>query len=83
MYENIKKFFGFCDQKNRNKLYRAVLFGVLDAILGAMKIPAAFVAFGAVINHRSSRRRGPSTAAIPRPRAYRRHGRNTRLPHRA
>ena len=50
MYENIKKFFGFCDQKNRNKLYRAVLFGVLDAILGAMKIPAAFVAFGAVIN---------------------------------
>ena len=50
MYEHIKKFFGFCDQKNINKLYRAVLFGVLDAILGAMKIPAAFVAFGAVIN---------------------------------
>ena len=50
MYEMIKKFFDFCDKKNRNKLYISVFLGVFDAILGAMKIPAAFVAFGAVIN---------------------------------
>jgi ATP-binding cassette subfamily B protein len=50
MYEMIKKFFDFCDKKNRKKLYKSVILGVFDAILGAMKIPAAFVAFGAVIN---------------------------------
>ena len=50
MLEMMKKFFDFCDQKNRRKLYTAVVLGVFDAIFGAMKIPAAFVAIGAVIN---------------------------------
>ena len=42
MLEMMKKFFDFCDQKNRRKLYTAVVLGVFDAIFGAMKIPAAF-----------------------------------------
>ena len=50
MVEMIKKFFDFCNQKNRSKLYLAVVLGVFEAIFAAMKIPAAFVAFGAVIN---------------------------------
>jgi ATP-binding cassette subfamily B protein len=50
MLEMMKKFFDFCDHKNRRKLYTAVVLGVFDAIFGAMKIPAAFVAIGAVIN---------------------------------
>lgn len=49
MFEMIKKFFDFCNSKNRKKLYKAVALGVLEAILGAMKIPAAFFAIKAVV----------------------------------
>ncbi len=51
MLEMLKKFFRFCNVKNRNKLYGAVVLGVLDALFGAMKIPAAFFAFTAIINY--------------------------------
>ena len=49
MFEMIKKFFDFCNRRNRKKLYKAVALGVLEAILGAMKIPAAFFAIKAVV----------------------------------
>lgn len=49
MFEMIKKFFDFCNSRNRKKLYIAVALGVLEAILGAMKIPAAFFAIKAVV----------------------------------
>lgn len=49
MFEMIKKFFDFCNSRNRKKLYKAVALGVLEAILGAMKIPAAFFAIKAVV----------------------------------
>lgn len=52
MFEMLKKFFDFCNRKNRNKLYGAVVLGVLDALFGAMKIPAAFFAITAVLEHR-------------------------------
>ncbi len=51
MLEMIKKFFAFCSRKNRNKLYRSVVLGVLDAMLTAMKIPAAFFAIKAVLEN--------------------------------
>ncbi|MBR6228329.1 MAG: ABC transporter ATP-binding protein [Eubacterium sp.] len=51
MLEMLKKFFDFCNQKNRKKLYAAVVLGVLDAIFGAMKIPAAFFAIKAVLEN--------------------------------
>jgi ATP-binding cassette subfamily B protein len=44
----IKKFFDFCSEKNRNKLYKSVFLGVLEAMFTAIKIPAAFVAIKAV-----------------------------------
>ncbi len=50
MLDMLKKFFGFCSVKNRNKLYLSVFLGVLDALFGALKIPAAFFAFTAVLN---------------------------------
>ncbi len=50
MLEMFRKFFHFCNEKNRKKLYGAVVLGVLDAIFGAMKIPAAFFAITAVLN---------------------------------
>ncbi|MBR6229086.1 MAG: ABC transporter ATP-binding protein [Eubacterium sp.] len=52
MLKMLKKFFDFCNQKNRKKLYTAVALGVLDAIFGAMKIPAAFFAIKAVLENR-------------------------------
>ncbi len=49
MLKLVKKFFGFCSKKNRNKFYISALLGVLEAIFTAMKIPAAFVAIKAVL----------------------------------
>ena len=51
MLNMLRKFFRFCNEKNRKKLYGAVVLGVLDALFGAMKIPAAFFAFTAIINN--------------------------------
>lgn len=51
MFEMLKKFFVFCNKKDRNKFYAAVALGVLDAIFGAMKIPAAYVAIDAVLKN--------------------------------
>ncbi len=52
MLEMLKKFFDFCSRKNRDKFYGAVALGVLDALFGAMKIPAAFFAITAVLEQR-------------------------------
>jgi ATP-binding cassette subfamily B protein len=49
MLEMLNKFFNFCNKENRNKFYIAVALGVLDALLAAMKIPAAYFAIDAVI----------------------------------
>lgn len=49
MLRMLKKFFDFCNEKNRKKLYGAVILGVLDAMFGAMKIPAAFFAIQAAV----------------------------------
>ena len=51
MLEMLKKFFDFCNKKDRHKFYGAVALGVLDALFGAMKIPAAFFAITAVLDN--------------------------------
>ncbi len=48
MFKMVKKFFDFCNRKNRGKFYRSAILGVIDAIFTAMKIPAAFFAIKAV-----------------------------------
>ncbi len=50
MLKMLKKFFDFCNETNRKKFYGSVLLGVLDALFGAMRIPAAFFAITAVLN---------------------------------
>ena len=56
MLKMVKKFFGFCNRKNRNKFYRSAALGVLEAMFTAMKIPAAFYAMNAVLeNHIDTR----------------------------
>ncbi len=52
MIKMLKKFFGFCSPKNRTKFYKSVALGVLDALFGAMKIPAAFFAITAVLDNK-------------------------------
>ena len=52
MLRMFRKFFDFCSEKNQKKLYTAVVLGVLDALFGAMKIPAAFFAIKAVLEGR-------------------------------
>jgi ATP-binding cassette subfamily B protein len=47
----VKKFFDFCNEKNRNKFYKSVVLGVIDAMFAAMKIPAAFVAIKAILEN--------------------------------
>ncbi|MCR4757540.1 MAG: ABC transporter ATP-binding protein/permease [Butyrivibrio sp.] len=49
MLDMLHKFFKFCSPADRTKFYRSVVLGVLDAIFGAMKIPAAFFAITAVV----------------------------------
>lgn len=51
MLKMIKKFFDFCSKEDRNKFYRSVFLGVLEAMFTAMKIPAAFFAIRAVIEN--------------------------------
>ncbi|SEM53164.1 ATP-binding cassette, subfamily B [Butyrivibrio sp. ob235] len=50
MLEMLRKFFAFCSPENRAKFYKSAILGVFDALLGAMKIPAAFFAINAVVN---------------------------------
>ena len=50
MLSMLRKFFDFCSPEYRAKFYKSVVLGVLDAIFGAMKIPAAFFAINAVVN---------------------------------
>jgi len=50
MLDMLRKFFDFCSKEDRAKFYKSVALGVLDAIFGAMKIPAAFFAISAVVN---------------------------------
>ncbi len=52
MLKMIRKFFDFCSEKNRKKLYRSVFLGVVEALFSAMKIPAAFFAIKAVLENR-------------------------------
>ncbi len=50
MLDMLRKFFNFCSPADKAKFYKSVVLGVLDAIFGAMKIPAAFFAISAVVD---------------------------------
>ena len=49
MLKIIKEFFDFCNEKNRMKFHVSIVLGILDALLGAMRIPAAYFAMEAAI----------------------------------
>lgn len=52
MLKMVEKFFDFCSKKNRNKFYKSIVLGVLEALFTAMKIPAAYFAIKAVLDNK-------------------------------
>ena len=49
MLEILKKFFRFCDERERSKFYRSIVLGVLAALFSALKIPAIGVMLQAIL----------------------------------
>ncbi|MGM9604145.1 MAG: ABC transporter transmembrane domain-containing protein, partial [Faecousia sp.] len=50
MLEILKKFFRFCNEKNRKKFYLSIVLGVVAALFLAIKIPAIAVVLQAILN---------------------------------
>ncbi len=56
MIKTLKQFFGFCNRKDRNKLYLAIVLGVVRAIFAALRITAiAAVVQGLIDGNMTSR----------------------------
>lgn len=49
MLEILRKFFRFCDERERSEFYRSIVLGVLAALFSALKIPAIGVVLGAIL----------------------------------
>ena len=49
MLEILRKFFHFCDERERGEFYRSIALGVLAALFSALKIPAIGVTLGAIL----------------------------------
>ena len=49
MLEILRKFFRFCDDRERSEFYRSIVFGVLAALFSALKIPAIGVMMQAIL----------------------------------
>ena len=49
MLEILKKFFRFCDEKERKAFYKSIVLGVLAALFTALKIPAIGVMLQAIL----------------------------------
>lgn len=49
MLEILRKFFRFCDERERGEFYRSIVLGVLAALFSALKIPAIGVMLQAIL----------------------------------
>ncbi len=47
--EILRKFFHFCDERERKEFYRSIVLGVLAALFSALKIPAIGIMLGAIL----------------------------------
>ena len=50
MFDTLKRFFAFCREENRKKLYKSIALGVVKAIFEAMKIPAIALMMSGVLD---------------------------------
>lgn len=64
MLRTIKKFFDFCEEKERKQFYLAIFLGVFNAIFVAMRIPAIYVVIKGIIDNDLSAGDGYIAAAI-------------------
>ena len=46
----LRKFFKFADKTNRNRFYRSIALGVVEALLQAMKMPAIYLIVKGVVS---------------------------------
>lgn len=49
MLEILRKFFRFCDERERSEFYRSIVLGVLAVLFSALKIPATGVMLQAIL----------------------------------
>ncbi len=49
MIEILKKFFHFCDERERREFYLSIVLGVAAALFSALKLPAIGVMLGAIL----------------------------------
>ena len=50
MIEILRKFFDFCDERERKKFYISIVFGVVSAFFFALRVPAIGVMLQAILN---------------------------------
>ncbi len=50
MFKTLKMFFGFCSKEDRNKLYLAIVLGVVKAVFAALRITAIAVVVQGLID---------------------------------
>ncbi len=50
MYKTLKMYFGFCNDTNRKKLYKAMILGVLKAMFATLRIPAIAVILQGILD---------------------------------
>ena len=50
MLDILKRFFRFCDARERREFYSSIVLGVLAALFSALKLPAIGVMLGALLS---------------------------------
>ncbi len=51
MLKIIRKFFAFCGEDNRNRFYKSIVLSMIQAIFGALRIPAIAILLQAILEN--------------------------------
>ena len=54
MYRTLKKFFDFCNEKERKQFYLSIVLSVLNAMFIAARIPAVYIVVRAALENNMS-----------------------------
>ncbi|MDO4649627.1 MAG: ABC transporter ATP-binding protein [Eubacteriales bacterium] len=49
MLKIMKKFFAFCGEENKKRFYRSIVFSIIQAVFGALRIPAIAIILNAAL----------------------------------
>ncbi|MCR5081910.1 MAG: ABC transporter ATP-binding protein/permease [Parasporobacterium sp.] len=64
MYRTLKKFFAFCEKRERKQFYLSIFLGVFNAMFVAMRIPAIYVVLKALFEGNLSEKEGSVAVAV-------------------